>query len=76
MSCAENLTSFTGNIMPFFFQEESAVLANLGSQNFKILSGTSDPTMASPPSSQTIWPPISNVVSTALSYKEGLEGLF
>ena len=37
MSCAENLTSFTGNIMTFFFQEESAVLTNLGGQNFKIL---------------------------------------
>ena len=65
--CAENLTSFTGNIISFFFQEESAVLAKLGGQNFKLLSGALDPTVVGPPTSQTIWLPISNVVSTALS---------
>ena len=67
MSCAENLTNFTGNIMSFFFQEESAVLVNPGGQNFKILSGASDPTVVGPPASQTLCPPISNVVLTALS---------
>ena len=54
MSGTENLTSFTGNIMSFFFQEESAVLANLGGQNFKILSGASHSTMVGPPTSKTI----------------------
>ena len=58
MSCAENFTSFTENITSFFFQEESAVLANLGGQNFKILSGPSDPIIVGPPTSQTIWPPL------------------
>ena len=55
MSCAENLTSFTESIMSFFFLEESAVSANLGGQNFKILSGASDQTMVGPPTSKTIW---------------------
>ena len=57
MSCAENLPSFRGNIMSFFFQEESVVLANLGGQNFKILSTASDLIMVGPPTSQTIWLP-------------------
>ena len=72
MFCAENLTSFTGNVMSFFFQEGSAVLANLGVQNFKILSVTSDPTMVGPPTSQIIWPPISNALSAALFQEENL----
>ena len=72
MFCAENLTSFTGNVMSFFFQEGSAVLANLGVQNFKILYVASDPTMVDPPTSQIIWPPISNALSTALFQEENL----
>ena len=55
MFCAENLTSFTGNIMSILLQEESAVLTNLGGQNFKILSGTSHPTMVGLSTLQTIW---------------------
>ena len=46
MSCAENLTSFTGNIMSFFFQQES------------VLPSALNPTMVDAPTSQTKCPPL------------------
>ena len=69
MSWAENVTGFTGNMIPYFFQEEKAVLANLEGQSFKILSGALNQNMVDPPTSQIIWPPYIKCLSMALEPK-------
>ena len=56
-------------MMPYFFQEEKAVLANLEGQSFKILSGSLDQSMVGPPTSEIIWPPYIKCLSMALEPK-------